>query len=90
MKEIGFYYLVVNVLAFVLFAVDKSLAKQHKHRIREVTLLISVLLGGGIGAFLSMQLFRHKTDKSLFCVFVLFSIILHGVLLWFWLGGKIL
>lgn len=90
MKEIGFYYLAVNVLAFFLFAADKSLAKQHKHRIREVTLLLSVLFGGGVGAFLSMQLFRHKTDKSLFSVFVLFSIILHGALLWFWLGGKIL
>ena len=90
MKEIGFYYLAVNGLAFLLFAVDKSLAKRRKNRIREVTLLLSVLLGGGIGAFLSMQLFRHKTDKSLFTVFVLFSIVLHGALLWFWLGGRIL
>ena len=52
----------VNVLSFLLFGLDKLLAKQHFHRIPEATLLTLSVLSGSVGAMCGMLLFRHKTD----------------------------
>ncbi|CAM2856862.1 DUF1294 domain-containing protein [Flavobacterium frigoris] len=56
-------FLIVNVIAFVLIAYDKYLAKNQKKRIPEKTLLTFVLIGGTIGSALAMLIFRHKTAK---------------------------
>ncbi|MGC4019006.1 MAG: DUF1294 domain-containing protein [Muricomes sp.] len=72
---------VVNILTFFVYGEDKRRAHQKKWRISEKTLLLLALLGGGAGAFLGMQVFRHKTQKPLFkigvpCILILQSIIL--------------
>lgn len=52
----------VNLWAFALMWVDKRRSKRKgARRIRERTLFLSALLGGGLGAFLGMWVFRHKT-----------------------------
>lgn len=56
-----FYLSMINLLTFCLFAWDKWLAKNHRRRIRERTLLLISLLGGALGGLISMHLFRHKT-----------------------------
>ena len=48
----------------MLIGYDKFLAKNHKSRISEKTLLIFVLIGGTIGSGLAMLIFRHKTAKK--------------------------
>lgn len=88
--KLGIYYLIINLLAFFLYALDKSLAKKHRRRVSEGLLLATAVLGGALGAFLAMQLLRHKTNKSAFKVIVPLSLALHGVFLWFRLGGRIL
>ncbi len=60
---------VLNVISFVLFGVDKQKAIKNKWRIPEKTLHISGMLGG-LGAFLGMQLFRHKTKHTGFVLLV--------------------
>jgi len=55
-----------SALAFVLMGVDKLTAKLGARRIRERTLLLVAACFGGIGAFLGMQVFRHKTKKPPF------------------------
>lgn len=52
----------MSFIAFLLFFTDKRRAKGGKDRIPELTLLSFAALGGGWGAFLGMQLFRHKTN----------------------------
>jgi len=60
---------VVNVWAFALMWFDKRRAKKKgARRIRERTLFLSALLGGGLGAFLGMWTFRHKTKHWYFVV----------------------
>lgn len=59
-----YYFLIINLLAFLLMANDKYLAKNHKRRIPEKTLLSFVLIGGTIGSGLAMLIFRHKTAKK--------------------------
>ena len=52
----------VNLWAFALMWFDKRRSKRKgARRIRERTLFLSALLGGGLGAFLGMWIFRHKT-----------------------------
>ena len=60
------YLVLVNVWAFGLMWFDKRRAKQRGRRIRERTLFISALAGGSLGAFLGMQIFRHKTQHWYF------------------------
>ena len=52
---------VMNLLAFLLFGLDKAKAKRNQWRISEKTLFLSAILGGGAGAVAGMWLFRHKT-----------------------------
>ena len=56
-----YYLLVINILTFVVFGIDKWKAKQGSWRISEATLLMFAVIGGTIGALLSMQVWRHKT-----------------------------
>ncbi|MFQ8902860.1 MAG: DUF1294 domain-containing protein [Lachnospira eligens] len=66
LKIIGIYLLIINVVTFVLYGIDKWKAIHNKWRIREATLLITALIGGSLGAFVAMQMFRHKTKKWYF------------------------
>jgi uncharacterized membrane protein YsdA (DUF1294 family) len=58
-----YLFLNLNIIAFVLIAYDKYLAKNQKRRIPERILLSFVLIGGTIGSGLAMLTFRHKTAK---------------------------
>ena len=63
------YLLAVNLWAFGLMWLDKRRAKRKgARRIRERTLFLSALLGGGLGACLGMWTFRHKTKHWYFVV----------------------
>lgn len=64
---IAAYLIAVNICAFALMGIDKRRAKKKgARRIRERTLFLSALLGGGLGAFLGMWGFRHKTKHWYF------------------------
>ena len=72
--------LLMNLLAFVLYGVDKAKAKRGAWRIPEATLLLVAFLGGSLGALLGMELFRHKTKHAKFKILVPLFLILHIVL----------
>ena len=61
-----YYLLAVNVLTFIVFGVDKWKALRGHWRVPEATLMGLAALGGSVGAWLAMQLFRHKTQKKKF------------------------
>jgi len=65
---IYYYLLAVNILAFVLFGVDKQKARRNKWRIPEKTLILSAVIGGSVGAILGMRFFHHKTRKARFAI----------------------
>lgn len=77
------YLVFANLVAFFLMGWDKQRAKKGRWRIRERTLLLWAVLGGSIGAFLGMQLFRHKTKHIYFqygipvCILIHFSLSLY-------------
>ena len=53
--------IVINVLTFLVYGIDKWKAKQGSWRISEATLLTLAVIGGSIGALLGMQVWHHKT-----------------------------
>ena len=55
------YLVVINVVTFFLYGIDKWKAKHDKWRISEATLLGLAVVGGSIGAWLGMKLWHHKT-----------------------------
>ncbi|MBR6648957.1 MAG: DUF1294 domain-containing protein [Bacteroidaceae bacterium] len=80
-----FYYLItVNILAFVLFGLDKFKARRGFWRISEKGLMLTALCGGSIGALFGMRLFRHKTKHKLFTIGVPLILLVQGVLLMYY------
>lgn len=67
-KNVVIYFVIINILAFLIMGIDKSKAKKGKWRIPESTLMSSVLLGGGIGGIVGMYVFHHKTRKPKFFI----------------------
>ena len=60
------YFVVMSIVAFIAYGVDKHRAKQREWRISEKTLLFLSIAGGSVGALLAMQVFRHKTKHWYF------------------------
>ncbi len=56
-----YYLLIINLVTFFVFAIDKRRAIKHRYRIPEKTLFGLAILGGSIGALLGMYICRHKT-----------------------------
>ena len=56
-----YYLIVINIVTFLIYGIDKRKAKQGSWRISEVTLLILAAIGGSIGALLGMKIWHHKT-----------------------------
>ena len=59
-----YYLIVINVVSFLVYGIDKWKAKQGSWRISEATLLILAVIGGSIGAMLGMKVWHHKTDAQ--------------------------
>ena len=62
-NALKYYLVIVNILAFILYGLDKQKAVRKQWRIPEVQLLGIAVIGGSIGAILGMQFFHHKTRK---------------------------
>ena len=67
-KNIVKYLVVVNLLAFACFGIDKQKAKMHQWRISEKALLGIAICGGSLGAICGMRIFHHKTKHPKFSV----------------------
>ena len=60
------WLVLINLIAFAMFGMDKKRAKKGQWRISEKGLFLLALLGGSIGAICGMQVFRHKTKHWYF------------------------
>ena len=62
------YLAFVNLAGFFLMGLDKWKAKHKKWRISEKTLFLAAIVGGSIGTWAGMYVFRHKTRHWYFTV----------------------
>ena len=65
-NTIMYYLIVINIVTFLVYGIDKWKAKQGSWRISEATLLILAVFGGSIGALLGMKVWHHKTQHKKF------------------------
>jgi len=61
MKLLVIYLILINALGLILMLTDKIKARKNLWRIPEATLMWVAGLGGSLGVFAGMRLFRHKT-----------------------------
>ena len=66
------YFLLINIISFLFYGIDKYNSIKGKWRIKENTLISLSFLGAIIGIYL----FHHKTKKLKFKILNLISLIL--------------
>lgn len=86
-KDIRFllsiYLILINIVNFILFYIDKRRARKKDWRIPESNFFYIALLGGSLGAILAMKAFRHKNQKVRFkvllpvCLFINILLLLY-------------
>lgn len=81
MKLLLIYLVIMNVIGFIMMAVDKYKAKHHAWRINEKSFFLISLIGGSLGTIMGMYTFHHKT-KHWYFVYGLPIILLGQVGLW--------
>lgn len=77
----------LNVLTFMVYAVDKSAAQSGQWRTRESHLHLLAMAGGWPGAWFAQQWLRHKSRKAQFRAVYWATVALHCAVLAAWVGG---
>ncbi|MDZ5712426.1 DUF1294 domain-containing protein [Jeotgalibacillus haloalkalitolerans] len=75
------YYFILSVVGFISMRVDKKRARNEQYRISEKALWTIALLGGALGSWAGMNVFRHKTKHVSFRVGMPVLVILHSALI---------
>ena len=75
-------YLLVNLVAFILYASDKQQARCKQRRISERSLLCIAIAGGAVGALTAMVMCRHKTRHMRFLIIVPLALVMQLILLY--------
>ena len=75
------YLAVINLIAFIMYALDKAKSRQDAWRIPEKRLIGVAFLGGSLGALLGMQLLRHQTLHTKFVVTIPLALTLHTLII---------
>ena len=71
------YLAVMNVVGLAAMGMDKAKAKSGAWRIPEKTLFLFSIIGGSLGTWAGMYLFRHKTKHWYFVVFMPLIFVMH-------------
>lgn len=70
-------YLILSVITFMTYAIDKYAAKKNQRRTPEDTLHTMSFMGGWLGAAFAQHLFRHKSKKASFQLTFKITVILN-------------
>lgn len=78
MRYLFYYKLAMEVLGLLVMGIDKLLAKQEcSYRIPEKILFAIAFLGGCLGSWAGMYIFRHKTQHWYFVWGMPFILLFH-------------
>ena len=62
------YLIAINLIGIIVMGIDKYKATHDKWRIPEKTFFIIALIGGSLGTWAGMYMFRHKTKHWYFVI----------------------
>ena len=71
------YLLIINLVSFMMFYIDKRKAIKDKWRIKESSLHLVSFAGGVYGSITAMFLFHHKNRKIKFCLITALALLLN-------------
>jgi len=74
------YLILINIVAFIVYGIDKFKAQKGSWRVPERFLIGLAVFGGSLGAGISMLVFRHKIRKRKFYITVPVLILLQAAL----------
>ena len=80
------YIVVINLVSFMMFGIDKYKARRGQWRISEATLLAVAAIGGSIGVWMGMKVWHHKTLHSKFRYGVPIILLVHIALMAYFCG----
>ncbi|MCR5213520.1 MAG: DUF1294 domain-containing protein [Eubacterium sp.] len=83
-----YYLIIINIIAFIIYGIDKKRAEKDEYRIPESRLILVAVLGGVYGAGLGMLVFRHKIRKPKFYISVPILLVLNLLCIVFILYGN--
>lgn len=75
------YFIIINIISFAMYGIDKKLAKNHAWRISEAALISVAVIGGSVGAIIGMYVFHHKTRHMKFVIGIPVIIAIQAALL---------
>jgi uncharacterized membrane protein YsdA (DUF1294 family) len=79
------YFIIINIVTFITFGLDKYYAIKNKFRVSESTLFCLCIIGGSFLGYVGMKVFRHKTKKLFFRIGVPLIMIIEGFILFKWI-----
>ncbi|MBQ2363524.1 MAG: DUF1294 domain-containing protein [Bacteroidaceae bacterium] len=77
------YLVIINIIAFIVYGIDKLKAKKGKWRITEATLLLLAIIGGSIGAWCGVKVWHHKTLHKKFRYGIPLIIVIQIAMIWY-------
>ena len=83
LKIVIIYLVVVNIAGFLMMGIDKLKAKKNAWRVPEKTLFAVSIIGGSIGTWAGMYVFRHKTKHWYFVIGMPMILVLQIVAIWY-------
>lgn len=81
------YLFIINLISLIIYGLDKLLSIKHWYRVSEFILLSFGLVGGVIGSLFGMHLFRHKTKKIKFRIYLFIYSILWLLVIYLYYNG---
>ena len=83
-KYLIIYLIIISIITFFFYAVDKKRAKiPSARRISEATLLILSILGGAFGGYIAMIYKHHKTKHWYFVIINILGIVGYSLLVYY-------
>jgi uncharacterized membrane protein YsdA (DUF1294 family) len=79
------WFVLINIIAYVVMSEDKNKARARRERVPEKTLFLLAFMGGALGILIAMYRKRHKTRHTSFRIgiplLLLLNILLYGYFL---------
>lgn len=79
------YFVMINIVTFFVYGIDKWKSQHDRWRVPESALLGLAAIGGSVGAWLGMKVWHHKTQHKKFKVGVPVMLLIQiALVVWLW------
>lgn len=85
MRYFIYYLVIINIICFLIYGLDKLLAIYNKRRVSERCLFFFSFISGGFGGLFGMCVFRHKTKKVKFYLWNGLMIMIYFYIIYSWI-----